>query len=110
MGNYILGNFATIEEVIEGLKKINVVGSFIKDIQGEAPFHYAITDAKGRSIVVQYTKNGLEIHTSVRLKLCSGTPCCSLFISSMYSSWLSTRFLSVSTSEIMALILGAMAR
>ncbi|MCH2214802.1 MAG: choloylglycine hydrolase family protein [Flavobacteriales bacterium] len=67
MGNYVLGNFATVEEVIEGLRNITVVGSFITDIQGEAPFHYAITDATGRSIVVEYSQNGLEIfENSVR--------------------------------------------
>jgi choloylglycine hydrolase len=71
MGNYILGNFATIEEVIEGLKKINVVGSFIKDIQGEAPFHYAVTDAKGRSVVIEYTKNGLEVHENTVGAVCN---------------------------------------
>ncbi len=62
MGNYVLGNFASVEEVINGLKDVTVVGSFIKDIQGEAPFHYAITDASGRSIVVEYTADGLNIH------------------------------------------------
>ena len=40
LGNYVLGSFATIDEVIEGLNKVTVVGSFIDVIQGEAPFHY----------------------------------------------------------------------
>jgi choloylglycine hydrolase len=71
MGNYILGNFATIEEVIEGLKKITVVGSFIEDIQGEAPFHYAVTDAKGRSVVIEYTKDGLKIHENTVGAICN---------------------------------------
>jgi len=71
MGNYILGNFATIEEVIVGLKKITVVGSFIEDIQGEAPFHYAVTDATGRSVVIEYTKNGLEVHENTVGAVCN---------------------------------------
>lgn len=71
LGNYILGSFATVEEVIEGLKKITVVGSFIEDIQGEAPFHYAVTDANGRSIVIEYTDNGLNIHENVVGAVCN---------------------------------------
>jgi choloylglycine hydrolase len=70
-GNFVLGSFATIEEMIEGLKKISVVGSFIKDIQAEAPFHYAVTDATGRSVVVEYTKDGLKIHENTVRTVCN---------------------------------------
>ena len=38
-----------------------MVGSFIDDIQGEAPFHYAVTDATGRSVVIEYSKTGLQV-------------------------------------------------
>lgn len=71
LGNFILGSFANIEEVIEGLKNITVVGSFIKDIQGEAPFHYAVTDQTGRSIVIEYTKHGLQIHENTIRVVCN---------------------------------------
>ncbi len=71
MGNFILGSFATVEEVIEGLNQITVVGSFIEDIQGEAPFHYAVTDASGRSIVIEYTKNGLTVHENKVRAVCN---------------------------------------
>ena len=71
MGNYVLSQFATVEEVIEGLNKITVVGSFIEDIQGEAPFHYAISDASGRSIVVEYTKNGMRIYDNTVNVICN---------------------------------------
>ena len=71
LGNYVLGSFATIDEVIEGLKKITVVGSFIDVIQGEAPFHYAVTDATGRSVVIEYTKEGLQIHENTVNAVCN---------------------------------------
>lgn len=61
MGNFILGSFATVEEVKEGLKNITVVGTYIDEIQGEAPFHYAVSDKSGNSIVIEYSKNGLQI-------------------------------------------------
>ena len=61
LGNYILGSFSTVDEVIEGLKKVTVVGTFIKEINASAPFHYAVSDASGRSIVIEYTEEGLKI-------------------------------------------------
>lgn len=71
MGNYILGSFATVDEVIEGVKNITVVGSFIEDIQGEAPLHYAVTDRSGRSVVIEYTKEGLRIFENTVSVVCN---------------------------------------
>ncbi len=71
LGNYVLGSFATVDEVIKGLQNISVVGSFIEDIQGEAPFHYAISDKTGRSIVIEYTKNGLQIFDNTVNVVCN---------------------------------------
>lgn len=71
MGNFVLGSFATVEEVIKGLNNIAVVGSFIEDIQGEAPFHYAVTDKSGRSVVIEYTKDGLQIHENTVNAVCN---------------------------------------
>lgn len=61
MGNFILGSFSSVEEVKEGLKNITVVGTYIAQIQGEAPLHYAVTDKSGKSIIIEYSKNGLQI-------------------------------------------------
>jgi len=71
MGNFILGSFATVDEVIAGLKDITIVGSFIEDIQGEAPFHYAVTDKSGRSIVIEYTKDGLQVFENTVNAVCN---------------------------------------
>ena len=62
MGNWILSQFATVEEVKAALPKIDVVGTYINEINGFAPFHYAVTDASGASIVIEYTANGLRIY------------------------------------------------
>jgi len=71
LGNFILGSFANIEEMIVGLKDITLVGSFIEDIQGEAPFHYAVTDKSGRSVVIEYTKDGLQIFENTVNAVCN---------------------------------------
>ena len=70
-GNFILGSFASINEVIKGLNDVTIVGSFIEDIQGEAPFHYAVTDKSGRSVVIEYTKDGLQIYENTVNAICN---------------------------------------
>ncbi len=71
LGNFVLGSFATVDQVIAGLKNITVVGSFIADIQGEAPFHYAVTDSTGRSVVIEYTKTGLNVFENSVHTICN---------------------------------------
>ena len=44
------------------LPDVVVVGSYIKEIDSFAPFHYAVSDSTGRSVVIEYTKDGLTIH------------------------------------------------
>ncbi|MCG3865254.1 MULTISPECIES: choloylglycine hydrolase family protein [unclassified Photobacterium] len=61
LGNYILANFATVEDVKQGLQQISVVGTFIKEIQSFAPLHYSVVDANGDAIVIEYSDNGLTI-------------------------------------------------
>ena len=62
MGNWVLGQFATVDEVVAALPSIEVVGSYIEEISGFAPFHYAVTDRTGASVVIEYTKDGMKVH------------------------------------------------
>lgn len=62
LGNWVLAQFAKVEEVREALPSIEVVGTHIDEISGVAPFHYAVSDASGASIVIEYTASGLSIH------------------------------------------------
>jgi len=61
MGNWILGQFATVAEVKAALPSIDVVGTYVDAIKGVAPFHYTVTDASGASIVIEYTESGLSV-------------------------------------------------
>ncbi|WP_216031678.1 linear amide C-N hydrolase [Paracoccus marinaquae] len=74
LGNWILGQFATVAEVREALPKITVVGTYIDAIKGFAPFHYAVTDASGASIVIEYTKDGLAVHDNTVNALTNNPP------------------------------------
>jgi len=59
--NYVLTEFATVDEVREGLKKIRVVPVNEPALGGPAPIHLAVIDQSGKAIVVQYLKDGLKI-------------------------------------------------
>lgn len=59
--NWILSQFETVDEVREALSKITVFGLDVPKI-GTQPLHWAIRDAKGGSIVIEYVKGQLTIH------------------------------------------------
>lgn len=59
--NYILSNFATTDEVKEGLPKIFVAGPDLKAFNGVPRVHVTLHDLQGKSIVVEYLKGNLVI-------------------------------------------------
>jgi len=61
LGHWILGQFATVDEVRNALPKSELVGTYIDAIQAPAPFHYTVADASGASIIIEYTQDGLTI-------------------------------------------------
>jgi choloylglycine hydrolase len=61
LGAYVLGNFATVDEVAGGIKKIRVVGLVLKEIGIEVPLHWMVVDKTGKSIVIEYLNGELQI-------------------------------------------------
>ena len=61
MLTYVLSNFATLDEVKEGLPKILVNGAPLASFGGPAQIHMTLHDNQGNSIVVEYLKEGLQI-------------------------------------------------
>lgn len=59
--SYILGNFATVEEVAEGMKNLRVVGVVEEAIGIETPAHWMVVDRSGKSIVIEYLKGELQV-------------------------------------------------
>ncbi|MBR1623437.1 MAG: choloylglycine hydrolase [Pseudobutyrivibrio sp.] len=57
---WIASQFATVDEVEEALKNVAIVARPINDKYPVSMLHWIIGD-KTRSIVVEYTKNGMEI-------------------------------------------------
>lgn len=64
IGDWILGNFATVQEVREALPKCTVWTPAVSG-QGSATIHLAVTDRTGAGIVVEYVKGKVNIHDNV---------------------------------------------
>lgn len=64
LGDYILGNFATVQEVKEALPKCTVWTPAVSG-EGSATIHLAVTDRTGAGIVIEYVKGKLNIHDNV---------------------------------------------
>jgi len=62
MGAWILSQFSSVDEVRNALPGVTVVGTVIEELQGAAPLHFSVTDVNGGAIVVEYTKDGMNIH------------------------------------------------
>ena len=61
LGSWILGNFATVGEVKEAIKKIKVFGLPVPKM-GIPPIHIAVYDEKGGAIVIEYDQGQLHIY------------------------------------------------
>jgi choloylglycine hydrolase len=60
--NYILSNFASIEEVRRGMQKVRVVPVKDPDIGGVAPVHFFVADPSGNSLVIEYRDGTPKIY------------------------------------------------
>lgn len=59
---WVLGNFGTIDEVKDALANVVVWGPDVPQLGSFAPLHYAVHDASGNSIVVEYIDGKLHIY------------------------------------------------
>lgn len=59
--NWVLSQFETVAQVREALAKITVYGLDVPKA-GVQPLHWAVRDASGGSIVVEYVKGRLMVH------------------------------------------------
>ncbi|MFZ4441261.1 MAG: linear amide C-N hydrolase [Syntrophales bacterium] len=54
IGTWILGSFGSVEEIKAELPKVNVFGSYVKNMKQVPGMHVAAHDAKGNSIVIEF--------------------------------------------------------
>jgi choloylglycine hydrolase len=59
---WVLGNFETVDQVRDALKNVVVWGPTVPQLGSFAPLHYAIHDAAGKSIVIEYTGGEMQVY------------------------------------------------
>jgi len=60
---WLLTNFMTVDEVRKGLPKVRVVPVPVKELGGTpAPLHFLVSDATGKTVVIEYTKGERHIY------------------------------------------------
>jgi choloylglycine hydrolase len=59
---WILGNFATVEEVQAGLQEVTIWGEWSEKIQRVPPIHLSIHDAQGNDLVVEFMDGQMNIY------------------------------------------------
>ncbi|MBV6274313.1 choloylglycine hydrolase family protein [Alcaligenaceae bacterium CGII-47] len=62
LGSYILDNFATVDEVRQGLADVTVAPVIFNKFKIVLPVHFVVTDTSGKSIVIEYVAGKLNIH------------------------------------------------
>jgi len=61
-GSWIMGNFATVEEVKEALPKVNVAGTNLKAAGGDLYMHIAVHDASGKNLVIEFINGEVKVY------------------------------------------------
>lgn len=62
LGNWILGSFASVDEVKEAIKGVRVWQEPMDELRCAPPLHFAIHDAQGKSMVIEYLNGRMELH------------------------------------------------
>lgn len=71
--DYVVSNFATVQEVVDDLPKINIVPFVLRGVPGpggqdlsynpqNSPFHFAIADVTGDKLVVEFVEGKMKLY------------------------------------------------
>jgi choloylglycine hydrolase len=61
-GNWLLGNFASVDEVKANFDKAVIVPVVLDAIKQAPPVHFVVHDRTGKSVVIEPVDQGLKIH------------------------------------------------
>jgi len=59
---WVLGNFATVDEVKAALPSVRIWGETVAEIGGPIPLHFAVHDASGKCIVIEFIGGEKRVH------------------------------------------------
>jgi len=64
LSHWLLGNFATVDEVKKELPRMTVVGMYVPQLGMVPGFHAAVHDARGHNIVVEFINGETKIYNN----------------------------------------------
>ncbi|MFO1477340.1 MAG: linear amide C-N hydrolase [Verrucomicrobiota bacterium] len=73
LGDWLLGNFATVSEVRDALPKCTVWTPAVSS-EGSASIHIVVTDRTGAGLVIEYVKGKLNLHDNVTHSFANSPP------------------------------------
>lgn len=62
LGTFLLSQCATVEDVKKILPKVTVVPVIMPEMGKMLPLHYAVNDASGKSLVIEYVDGELDVY------------------------------------------------
>ncbi len=62
VGAWVLGNFASVQEVKAALRDVSIWGHPVPPLEGIPPLHVAIHDAKGNNLVVEFIQGEIRVY------------------------------------------------
>jgi choloylglycine hydrolase len=62
LGDWILGNFSTCEEVKAAISKVRVWCKFVPELGQEPPVHIALHDAQGHNVVIEFIDGEQKVY------------------------------------------------
>jgi choloylglycine hydrolase len=70
---WLLGNFATVAEARDALKKVNVYGYVVPFLKEIPPIHFSIHDAEGNSLVIEFLDGQMHLWDN-GIGVCTNSP------------------------------------
>jgi choloylglycine hydrolase len=74
LGSWLLGNFATVDEVIAAIPKIQVWSAEVEGFPGIPTAHLALHDSRGKSVVIEFVGGQQKIYDNPTTVLTNAPP------------------------------------
>lgn len=74
LGEYLLANYATVDEVVKQLPAINTVSLGLPGLASPPQFHWSLTDKSGDRIIIEYDPAGLKIYRGKEATIMTNQP------------------------------------